>query len=68
MIPIWHVKNVETTGTQLSVALHYKRMWTSSIIIPAIILNKIKGGINNLNKVITKVTTNVIILITTFRL
>jgi len=24
MIPIWHVKNVKTTGTQLLVALDYK--------------------------------------------
>jgi len=33
-----------------------------STIPPTIILNKIKDGINNLDKVITKVTTKVIIL------
>jgi len=33
-----------------------------------IVLDKIKDGINNLDKVITKVTTKVIILITIFRL
>jgi len=53
------VKNVEITGTQLPVALHYKK---------ADMLNKIKGGINNLDKVITKVITYVIILITISRL
>jgi len=35
---------------------------------PTIVLNKINDGNNNLDKVITKVTTKVIILITIFRL
>jgi len=41
----------------------------SSTTTPTIVLNKIKGGTNNLDKVITKVTTKgIILIILTFRL
>ena len=65
MIPVWHVKSVETLGIQGATTLRPMRMWTLSTTT-TLVLNKIKDGISNKDqttKVNTKVTIKVIILI-----